>query len=83
MKQHFLAALSIVGAVGIVEWKLSSRPEAFVGLQDIGIIRSSEHSYPGPINALAGFRIRLSPSDFGYDIKAAPHSVPKIALAAE
>ena len=83
MKQHFIAALSIVGVVATVGWKLSSRPEASVVLQDISLIQSSEHSYPGPINALAGFRIRLSPSDFGYDIKATPHSVPEIALAAE
>ena len=83
MKRHVIAALSIVGAVGAVGWNLSSRPEASVGLQDISLIQSSEHSYPGPINALAGFRIRLSPSDFGYDINAAPHSVPKVALAGE
>jgi hypothetical protein len=54
-----------------------------VELQEISLIQNSEHSQPGPTNALAGVRIRFSPSDFGYDIGATADAVPHISLAAK
>jgi hypothetical protein len=66
-----------------VGWKLANHPETSAGLQDIRLIQSSEHSYPGPAEALAGIRIRLSPSDFDGEIRATARAVPQITLAAE
>ena len=75
--------LSILAVASATGWKLASQPEASTGLRDISLIQHSEHSNPGPTNALAGIRIRLSPSDFDGAVRAAPHEVPQIALAAE
>ena len=83
MKRYVLAALSILAVAATVGWKLASHPETSVGLQEISLIQNSEHSQPGPTNALAGIRIRLSPSDFGYDIAATADEVPQISLAAK
>jgi len=83
MKRHIAAALSIVAVAATVGWKLASHPETSAGLQDISLIQHSEHSNPGPTNALAGIRIRLSPSDFSYQVTATDHKVPQISLAAE
>jgi hypothetical protein len=54
-----------------------------VELQEITLIQNSEHSQPGPAKELAGLRIRLSPSDFGYDIAATADAVPQISIAAK
>ena len=67
MKRYVIAALSIFAVAATVGWKLASHPETSAGLQEISLIQNSEHSQPGPTNALAGIRIRLSPSDFGYE----------------
>ncbi len=83
MKRHIAAGLSILAVVAGVGWKLASRPETSAGLQEIRLSQHSEHSHPGPTNALAGIRIRLSGSDFGYAIQATDHEVPQISLAAE
>ena len=83
MKRHLAAGLSILAVVAGVGWKLASRPETSAGLQDIRLSQHSEHSHPGPTKALAGIRIRLSGSDFGYQVSATDHTVPQIALAAE
>ena len=83
MKRHIAAGLSIFAVVASVGWKLASRPATSAGLEDISLIQRSEHSDPGPTNALAGIRIRLSPSDFGYEITATAHKVPQISVAAE
>jgi hypothetical protein len=83
MKRHIAAGLSIVAVVAAVGWKLASHPATSAALQDISLIQGSEHSRPGPTNALAGLRIRLSPSDFGYEIRATSHNVPPISQAAE
>ena len=83
MKRHIIVGLSIFAVVASVGWKLARHPETSAGLQDISLIQRSEHSHPGPTNALAGIRIRLSPSDFGYEIRATAHKVPQISLAAE
>ncbi len=83
MRRHIAAGLSIFAVMVGVGWRLASHPETSTGLQDISLIQRSEHSYPGPTDALAGIRIRLSPRDFGYEIGATAHSVPQISLAAE
>ena len=83
MKRHIAAGLSIVAVVFGVGWKLASRPATSTELEDIRVIQHSEHSHPGPSDALAGIRIRLSPSDFNYGIGATADEVPHISLAAE
>jgi hypothetical protein len=83
MKRHIAAGLSIVAVVASVGWKLATHPATSAGLQDISLIQGSEHSRPGPTDALAGIRIRLSPSDFGYQITASANKVPQISQSAE
>ncbi len=83
MKRNIAAGLSIVAVVLGVGWKLSRRPASSTELQDIRLIQHSEHSHPGPGDALAGIRIRLSPSDFGYQLSVPAREVPRISLAAE
>jgi hypothetical protein len=83
MKRHMAAGLSIFAVVAGVGWKLATQPPTSAGLQDISVIERSEHSHPGPTKALAGLRIRLSPSDFGYEVTATAHEVPQISVAAE
>ena len=83
MNRHIAAGLSIVAVVASVGWKLASHPETSAGLQDISLIQRSEHSNPGPTKALAGIRIRLSPSDFDGQIRATAHEVPQVAVVAE
>ena len=81
MKRYIAAVLSILAVAAGVGWKLASHPETSLGLQEVSLIQHSEHSLPS--NALAGLRIRLSPSDFGYELRATADKVPQIALAAE
>ena len=83
MKRYILIALLIFAAAATVGWKLASYPETSVELQEIILIQNSEHSQPGPTKELAGIRIRLSPSDFGYDIAATADAVPQICMAAK
>ena len=83
MQRYVLAALSIVAAAATVGWTLARHPETSVELREISVIENSEHSQPGPTNTLAGIRIRISPSDFGYDIGATADAVPQISLAAK
>ena len=83
MKRHIAAGLSIFAVVAGVGWKLASRPATSTGLEDIRLIQRSEHSHPGPSDALAGIRIRLSPSDFGYEITVPAREVPQVFVAAE
>jgi hypothetical protein len=79
MKRHIVAGLSILAVAAGVGWQLASHPETSAGLQEVSLSEHSEHSHPGPTNALAGIRIRLS----GSDIRATDHKVPQITLAAE
>ena len=79
MKRHIAAGLSVLAVAAGVGWTLASHPETSTGLQQISLKQHSEHSHPGPANALAGIRIRLS----GSEIRAADYKVPQIALAAE
>jgi hypothetical protein len=83
MKRHIAAGLSIVAVVAGVGWKLASRPATSTALEDIRLIQRSEHSHPGPSDALAGIRIRLSPSDFGNEFTVPAHKVPRVAVAAD
>jgi hypothetical protein len=83
MKRYVTVAFLIFAAAATVGWKVASHPEASVKLQEISLIQNSEHSQPGPSNALAGIRIRISPSDFGYDIRATADAVPQISLVAD
>ena len=83
MKRQIAVALSIVAVVAGVGWKLARRPATSTGLENIRLIQHSEHSHPGPSDALAGIRIRLSPSDFGYEITVPACEVPEVFVAAE
>ena len=80
MKRSILAGISIFAVVAGVGWKLASHPETSARLQDVSLIERSEHSHPGPNEALAGVRVRLSPGDFSYEVSAPAHEVPQIAL---
>jgi hypothetical protein len=82
MKRKIAMGLSIVAVAAVVQLKLASPPETSAPLQDIRLIQRSEHSHPGPTDALAGIRIRLSPSDFD-DADSVTAQVPQIQLAAE
>ena len=82
MKRRIVAVLSIFAVTASVGWRLASHPETSTGLQDISLIQGSEHSQPGPTDALAGIRIRLSPSN-DYAVKTASHEVPQISMVAE
>jgi hypothetical protein len=77
MKRQIAAALSILAVGAGVGWKLASRAETPAGLREISL--KQEHSRPGPSNALAGIRIRLS----GSEVRATNAKVPQISLAAE
>jgi hypothetical protein len=83
MKRQLAAGLAILAVVAGVGWKIASHPETSAGLQDIKLVPHSEHSNPGPTDALAGIRIRLSPSDFNDQIVASAHEVPRIPVAAQ
>ena len=80
MKRVVIIVLSIFATAATVGWMLASHPETSVELQELSLIQNSEHSQPGPTNALAGIRIRISPSDFGYDIGAMAKAVPQIRV---
>ena len=83
MKRNLLAGLSILAVVAGVGWKLASHPESSADLQQVSLSRSSEHSQPSSTTALGRIRIRLSPSDSGYQITATTHHVPQISVAAD
>jgi hypothetical protein len=83
MKRQIAAGLSVLAVVAGVGWKLASHPETSTRLQDVKLIQHSEHSNPGPTDALAGIRIRLSPSDFDDQIGAKDRDVPKVAVTSE
>jgi hypothetical protein len=83
MKRHIAAGLSILAVVAGVGWKLAGRPETSTDLQEVTLNRHSERSRPGPNNAVAGIRIRLSGSGLADGMNAKPHQVPPITVAAE
>jgi hypothetical protein len=83
MRRQIAAGVSILAVVAGVGSKLASHPETSAKLQDVSLVQHSEHSNPGPTDALAGVRVRLSPSDCDDAIRAKAHQVPQIGLAAE
>ena len=83
MKRQIAAALSIVAVIAGLGWKLArSSPATSTRLEDIRLIQRSEHSHPGPSDALAGIRIRISP-DFGYATTVPARKVPQIAVSVD
>ena len=83
MKRKITGGLAILAVVAGVGWRLASHEETSAALRDVNLIQGSEHSQPGPKDALAGIRIRLSPSDYDEQIRATAHEIPQIALAAK
>jgi hypothetical protein len=83
MKRRIAVGVSILAVAAGVGWKLASHSETSPGLEEVRLSQHSEHSRPGPTNALAGIRIRLSGSDFGSAVKATDHKVPQIPVAAD
>jgi hypothetical protein len=77
MKRSIIAALSILAVGAGVGWTLANHAETSAGLQGISLKQNSEHSQPGPANALAGIRIRLS----GSEVRATDAKVPQVSLA--
>jgi hypothetical protein len=72
--------VSILAVSAGVGWKLSSHAESKATLDDVRLIERSEHSQPGPTEALAGIRIRLSPGDFDDATSVKAEDVPRVAL---
>jgi len=83
MKRHIAAGLFIGAVMAGVGWKLAGLPATSTKLEEIRLIQRSEHSHPGPTEQLAGIRIRIAPSDVGYQITAHQRQVPHISVAAE
>ena len=80
MKRQVAAGAFILAIASGVGWKLSSHPETSTRLRDVSLVQSSEHSQPGPTEALAGIRIRLSPGDYDDAMRAWANEVPKVAV---
>jgi hypothetical protein len=83
MKRQIAAVLSILAVVGGVGWTLAGHRESSARLQEIRLDKRSEHSPPGATDLLAGIRIRISPSDFGYEVRATADKVPHISVATD
>jgi hypothetical protein len=81
MKRFIVASLSVLAVATGVGWKIASHPENSARLEEIKLQQQSEHSQPGLNNALAGIRIRISASDFGYEVRAKADKVPQISTA--
>ena len=80
MKRQVAAGALILAVASVVGWKLASHPDSSTRLQDVSLVQQSEHSQPGPTEALAGIRIRLSPNDFDDAMRAVQSKVPQIAV---
>jgi hypothetical protein len=83
MKRKIAAGLSILAVAAGVGWKLAKPSESTARLEDLRLIQGSEHSQPGPSGALAGIRIRLSPTDFDDQLKHTARPVPQVAVVDE
>jgi hypothetical protein len=81
--KRIAAVLSVLAVATGVGWKVASQPETSARLQEVRLKQQSERSQPELNNALAGVRVRISPSDFGYEVKAPADKVPQISLAVE
>jgi hypothetical protein len=83
MKRHIAAGLSVLAVAAGVGWKVARHPGTPVELQQVSLRQNSEHTQPGSSVALARVRVRVSPSDSGYEIRATADKVPRVSLAAE
>ena len=83
MKRFIVASLSVLAVATGVGWRVASHPETSARLEEIRLQQQSEHSQPVLNNSLAGIRIRISPSDCGYEVRAAADKVPQISLAVD
>jgi hypothetical protein len=83
MKRSIAAILSVLAVATGVGWMVARNPETSARLHEIRIRQQSEHSHPGVNDTLAGIRIRISPSDFGYEVRTTPGKVPQISQAIE
>ena len=83
MKRQIAAVLSILAVVGGVGWKLAGHRDSSARLQEIRLEQGSERSRPGASDLLAGIRIRISPGDFGYEVRATAAKVPHISVATD
>ena len=81
MKRYIAAVLSILGVAAGVGWKLASHPQTSLRLHEVSLKKNSERSLPS--NAVARLRVRVSPSDLGYELRVPPDKVPQLALAAK
>jgi hypothetical protein len=80
MRRQIAVGLSILAMAGGVGWKLAGHRETSTRLPDISLDQGSEHSRPAATTALARVRVRISPSDFGYEVRATADKVPPISL---
>lgn len=83
MKRRIAAGFAVLAVMGGVGWMVASQHESSARLEDVSLIKQSEHTNPGPTEALAGIRIRISPSDFDKQLSERVHEVPHIAVAGE
>jgi hypothetical protein len=84
MKRSIAAILSVLAVATGVGWRVAHHPETSARLQEVRIKQQSEHSQPAVNDTLAGIRIRISPSDFGYEVRTTTaDKVPQISLAVE
>jgi hypothetical protein len=83
MKRHIAMGLSILAVAAGMGWKLASRPDHSATQPEVQLNQRSERSQPGPTEALAGIRIRLSGSTYGEAVSAMNHRIPAVAVAAE
>jgi hypothetical protein len=81
MKRYIAAVLSILGVAVGVGWNLTSHPETSLGLQEVSLNQHSEHSRLS--KAVGRMRVRVSPSDVGYEVQVSPDKVPPVSLSAE
>jgi hypothetical protein len=83
MKRFIVASLSVLAVATGVGWRVASHPETSARLQEIRLEQRSERSQPSMNNTLAGVRVRISPSDFGYEVRAKADKVPQISQAVD
>jgi hypothetical protein len=82
MKRYIAAVLSILGVAAGVGWKLANHPGTSLGLHEVSLKKNSERSLPS--DAVARLRIRVSPSELGYELQVvSPDKVPQVSLAAK
>ena len=81
MKRYIAAVLSILGVAVGVGWNLAGHSETSLGLHDVSLKKNSERSLPS--DTVARLRIRVSPSDLGYELRVSPDKVPQVSLAAK